>query len=1281
MFSSKYVLSRDLPCCRVGQVAKDALIVLLSGALVMATITTAHSTGGYEGTFEYALDAPWRMEPHVLADGKIEYGAIPIQITIHDAMFAGLDPGVSIFDALDDPRRLDIDLVGLGNICEIAVGEFQERRDGVQKTVTHFSLEDLAEIEMTVGAWPWPVSAFGLGDLAFGDFNGDGKTDVFHTSDGKWGVSYGGSGKWQKLNESSVELGDLAFGDFNGDGKTDVFHAADGKWGVSYGGSGRWQKLNDSKVELRDLAFGDFDGDGKTDVFHVNVEQRELDLANVGGEAMARFYAADGKWNVSYGGRGKWQKLNEFEMPPQIPPFRFISQLMRWSGRAAGSFATDNLEPGGLAFGDFDGDGKTDVLHDTMVHASGMKYPGRWQVSYGGTDRWQYLPEAAPQHRICRVWDGDDCEPFRNVSGTSEWHGLLWYQPKQEPKPGSKLSLEIEVRVTHVPWVDCNGVVSGKHDATELVTRLITLKSHVEVYFGDAPLPRFNNSWLYGDLHYHSQGTDNEGESAYNYRGVVRAMGAMGLDFVFATEHASDAAQLIDADLDLNEALAATSYVLGKTPLSPGGGGPALYEQTTHWGVLRDMSKQRFTFNHELIYGKRGVNREAALLASDGHRPQGYLTHHVVPQVFLGGELDAIPEIRAIDNATVPIFLGWSRDATLVTYGNGRKYDISELCGGWNSDLAWMGRSCEPEFLVENVNGAFLVKDVQGIDGYDYGREHLVYFPRTGQLMIPKDGQAEGRRETAFIASDTGRFGGANRRLTEKNKGMESLLPEIEKKGYVFIAHHLNGSKGSPGPEGPPWSEHMLRQAWASPAVLGLEFWNEDGRVRSTICRRYQFEECEGDEGGYEIGYERNETFEVGPKTVSTDPAPVNERRQGFVDTAQLFELIPWNLETGAWGERTWSIESTLHHGSYSWDHMNLLGLDENMTRQLEWLEPGEPRRFFMAGGSDAHGDLNYRRAGYFLRTTETNETALGKPRNLVLVGRPMVAGFGIPGVDRGGSDSQPGVSPGSVRALETPRGETKKEAQHMFHTQEQVTDALHQGRFCVTDGPALRIAVDVNGNGEIDHEDVQMGGIAHLYRDEPLNLLVEWLSTPEFGPVTKVDLYVGVAKGVDEGARTYAPRAHGTRSEQDPKSTLTGHSYESNGRTYQKMEDGYWLDSALRIVPPRMDPELPAVDPSSAPPNSLAGVSLKVLNLDNFEVENRITGDRFFIRAFAETNNEEMVYGRPTGRLPAVDVGVKPWTAPIPRYAFTNPIWIIRQDRYEPKKTPGVNPRTDRGE
>jgi hypothetical protein len=39
----------------------------------------------------------------------------------------------------------------------------------------------------------------------------------------EWQISEGGAGRWRRLNTSAVRLADLAFGDFTGDGKADVF--------------------------------------------------------------------------------------------------------------------------------------------------------------------------------------------------------------------------------------------------------------------------------------------------------------------------------------------------------------------------------------------------------------------------------------------------------------------------------------------------------------------------------------------------------------------------------------------------------------------------------------------------------------------------------------------------------------------------------------------------------------------------------------------------------------------------------------------------------------------------------------------------------------------------------------------------------------------------------------------------------------------------------------------------------------------------------------------------
>ena len=176
------------------------------------------------------------------------------------------------------------------------------------------------------------------------------------------------------------------------------------------------------------------------------------------------------------------------------------------------------------------------------------------------------------------------------------------------------------------------------------------------------------------------------------------------------------------------------------------------------------------------------------------------------------------------------------------------------------------------------------------------------------------------------------------------------------------------------------------------------------------------------------------------------------------------------------------------------WDIVQLWGLDASRTSALGWLPAGQPRRTFLAGGSDAHGDFNYRRTGEFLGTKGANDDALGKPRNMVYVGEPQ--GTSVTG------------SAGTARPL----------------SQQQVVAGLRSGDFAVTNGPAVRIAYDVNGNGVIDDADVPMGGVANFHSLRSFRVVVEWKSSPEFAPVEWIDLYMGVFAAGHADGMVYSP-------------------------------------------------------------------------------------------------------------------------------------------------------------
>ena len=149
-----------------------------------------------------------------------------------------------------------------------------------------------------------------------GDFDGDGKDDVFMATGAAWYYSPGGNAEWRFLSAKTETADMLLIGDFDGDGRADVFKQSGDDWYVSWGGRSDWKLLSTNhRVNMTapdsgivDFVIGDFVSDKRADVFF-----------------------ADGQnWWVSDGG---------------VAPFALY---------AASSF----LKPD-LAFGVFDNNGKT----------------------------------------------------------------------------------------------------------------------------------------------------------------------------------------------------------------------------------------------------------------------------------------------------------------------------------------------------------------------------------------------------------------------------------------------------------------------------------------------------------------------------------------------------------------------------------------------------------------------------------------------------------------------------------------------------------------------------------------------------------------------------------------------------------------------------------------------------------------------------------------------------------------------------------------------------------
>jgi hypothetical protein len=120
---------------------------------------------------------------------------------------------------------------------------------------------------------PLNTSGYRLADLRFGDFNRDGKTDVFSVVSGQWMVSHSGLSGWTPLRPKLTNtVAGLIVADFNGDGFADVATpavVAPNGWRlkVSYGGTGNWTPLRTYDLSrLSVAAIGRFDGDAGEDV-------------------------------------------------------------------------------------------------------------------------------------------------------------------------------------------------------------------------------------------------------------------------------------------------------------------------------------------------------------------------------------------------------------------------------------------------------------------------------------------------------------------------------------------------------------------------------------------------------------------------------------------------------------------------------------------------------------------------------------------------------------------------------------------------------------------------------------------------------------------------------------------------------------------------------------------------------------------------------------------------------------------------------------------------------
>jgi hypothetical protein len=246
-----------------------------------------------------------------------------------------------------------------------------------------------AQIPFSVGMFrPWPGYAIPNGLWLTGDFNGDGKTDIFHAvqntdyaniwfSNGDGTFNVHSFSPWPGY---AIPNGVWLAGDFNGDGKTDILHAV-----ANTDYANVWLSNGNGTFTVRSFSpwsgyeipngvwlAGDFNGDGKTDILHAvaNTDYANVWLSNGDGTFTVRSFSPwagyaipNGLWLVGdFNGDGKADVLHAV----QDTDYANV-----WLSRGDGTFSVRSFSPwSGYAIpnglwltGDFNGDGKTDIFH------------------------------------------------------------------------------------------------------------------------------------------------------------------------------------------------------------------------------------------------------------------------------------------------------------------------------------------------------------------------------------------------------------------------------------------------------------------------------------------------------------------------------------------------------------------------------------------------------------------------------------------------------------------------------------------------------------------------------------------------------------------------------------------------------------------------------------------------------------------------------------------------------------------------------------------------------
>lgn len=229
-------------------------------------------------------------------------------------------------------------------LIEISIGDNVFPHEGLEDdwgddAIALYNRHDLDVIHLLPGN---VINYDSYGRYGVCDFDGDGIDDLFLATGKTWWFSSFGEFPWSYLTERTERLDQVRLGYFDDDLRCDVLTESDGQWVIASGGTGPWTSIGSFGAPLTEVAFGQFDPNHRD--HRPGVTRRTT-------HAFRRM--PDGEWSVTPLSAPNWQHVQSSSFP--------MSELR---------------------FGDFTGDGVTDVL---AVNG------GRWAISESARGSWRQL--------------------------------------------------------------------------------------------------------------------------------------------------------------------------------------------------------------------------------------------------------------------------------------------------------------------------------------------------------------------------------------------------------------------------------------------------------------------------------------------------------------------------------------------------------------------------------------------------------------------------------------------------------------------------------------------------------------------------------------------------------------------------------------------------------------------------------------------------------------------------------------------------------------------------